>query len=151
MSAERNCVIPFIEQTQRAFLERNTFNEAVQSISSYQARVKNLVTDISPEARIPHAVAMSSIFLTAVIGYEYARSQGVPLPDLKEIIGSAVPVASFSNSGERKLSRRELRNITKNAANIATDGDERRKEELGRKLGRIVFRETDPDESKRLK
>lgn len=95
MLAERSCIHPFIEQTQKAFQQGVPLREVLKTIKPYQIRINNLVTNVSTEAKIPHAIGMSLVGLGAVVLYEYARTHGAPFPDPKGII-TILPVASIT-------------------------------------------------------
>lgn len=114
MSIERrSCVHPFIEQAQNAFNEGESLKEMLGTIRDYQKKVSNLITNISPEARIPHMIGVSVVGLTTLATYEYLRVQGIPLPDSREIVGS-IPVASMTiGNGLTREERRWAKQMRK--------------------------------------
>lgn len=93
---ERSCVHPFIRQAQITFQNGSRLKDVLRSIEPYQQKVNRLVSSVSAEAKIPHAIGMSTIGLGAIVFYECIRAHGAPLPDSGSVVSFILPVASFS-------------------------------------------------------
>lgn len=100
MSAERrSCLDPIIHRIQLAFAEDRQFIEVINDALTYRGRVESNVTNVSRGARWIRCIAMSTLGLTLLTSWEYLRSQGVPLPDSREIVG-LMPITSISPPDE---------------------------------------------------
>lgn len=111
MSAERrnetggnSCIHPFIDYAQRTFAAGGALSEVLDFIPVYQSKVEEKVRDISYNARIPHAIALSSVGLGIIAVIEYVRSKGIALPDSREIVAPVVALAGMTPlaKGEKK-------------------------------------------------
>lgn len=96
----RSCISPFFDQAQRTFAQGGSVKDVMKTIPWYVRYIDHRIQEnggIRTAVKPIHAVAMSAVVLGGVTLYEFARSQGVQLPNIAPAFG-AIPVAISSES-----------------------------------------------------
>lgn len=90
---ERTLFTPFVTNIQGMLRRGGSLGDVFSSIPGYQGKVRSLVTDINPEAKVRYAIGMSIAWLGLITILEYARTKGISLMDANEWLLMVVPVA----------------------------------------------------------
>ena len=95
MARDRSCVDPFIRRIQAVLQRTGSLRASFEEIAKYQ-RVARRIYRV--DAYLVHKVAVSTMFLAALVLYEYLRYRGIHLPNAKTITGKVMPGKNLSES-----------------------------------------------------
>ncbi len=87
--AERSCVHSYIERVQKNIRNGGTINQSFELIDQYQASLKHVYGN--NRAKL-HRALTSTPSLKSIALYEHLRSRGLPLPDSRQMISTALPI-----------------------------------------------------------